>query len=155
MNEANSGGTRGIRTSVIISVLESYAVVRAQCRHLSRMFFSRSFAILSEDGQLVRDRRALREAGRTEQNDAAMRAAGGVHQNTFAIRRELFLDAMNGGYDESLCAGGGYGGDDVEFNHRYAQLVDAGLADRDVLGPEIHVYPDAAENAEFHGLSRS
>ena len=50
MNAMKSGGTRGIRTSVIISVLESYAVVRAQCRHLSRILPADWELILLDDG---------------------------------------------------------------------------------------------------------
>jgi hypothetical protein len=120
----------------------------------SRMLFPRSFAVLDECGRVLRDPAALCTVGWNLEQDQRLETVGKIHQNTFAIRRDLFLNAMQGGYDESLCAGGKYGGDDVEFNRRYAQLVAAGRAAPDVLGREIHVYPDPASNAEFHSLVR-
>src|SRR5262245_43804341 len=100
----------------------------------SRMLFHRSFAVL-EAGCVCRDRAVLQEYGWNEQEETRLAAGGNMHQNTFAIRRELFLDGMQGGYDESLCAGGKYGGDDVEFNERYAKLIALGQAESDILGP--------------------
>jgi len=121
----------------------------------SRMLFSRSFGILDETGALRRDTTSLRAHGWSEQEERRLAAGGNMHQNTFAVRRELFLEAMAGGYDESLCAGGKYGGDDGEFNERYAKLVAAGRLEPDVVGPEIHVYPDPASNVQFHSLARA
>jgi hypothetical protein len=120
----------------------------------SRMMFPRSFGVLDDQGRLSRDPALLHQFGWTGDGQAELDQHGKFHQNTFAIRRELFLDAMHGGYDESLCAGGKYGGDDVEFNERYRNLVACGRAEPDALGPEIFVYPDPASSALFHNLSR-
>ena len=120
----------------------------------SRMMFPRQFAVLNESGQIMRNSEILRTAGWSEEQEQHLAARGAIHQNTFAIRRDLFLEGMQGGYDEALCAGGRYGGDDVEFNHRYAGLVASGHAEPDVLGPRIFVYPDPASNKQFHNLSR-
>jgi hypothetical protein len=121
----------------------------------SRMMFPRSFAILDETGRIRRDQSALCACGWTQDQDDRLAGSGKIHQNTFAIRRSLFLDDLCGGYDRALCSSGKYGGDDVELNGRYAQLVSAGRAEADVLGPEIHVYPDPASSAKFHGLKRA
>ncbi len=120
----------------------------------SRMMFRRTFAVLDESGQIILEREALRSSGWDEEQEQHILADAAVHQNTFAIRRDLFLQGMHGGYDESLCAGGRYGGDDVEFNRRYAGLVASRHADPDELGPTIFVYPDPASSDKFHRLSR-
>jgi hypothetical protein len=121
----------------------------------SRMVFPRSFAILDDMGRIRSDQAALCACGWTQEQADRLAGSGKIHQNTFAIRRSLFLDDLCGGYDCALCSSGKYGGDDVELNRRYAQLVSAGRAEADVLGPEIHVYPDPASNAKFHGLKRA
>jgi hypothetical protein len=121
----------------------------------SRMVFPRTIAILDETGRIRRDQAALRAFGWTRDQNDRLTGNGKIHQNTFAIRRSLFLDSLCGGYDRALCSSGRYGGDDVELNGRYAQLVSAGRAEADVLGPEIHVYPDPASNSKFHSLKRA
>jgi hypothetical protein len=136
-------------------IVSPEAIAAARGFDGSRMLFPRAFAVLDEDGQVRRDPDSLRALGWTDADDDRPERGERVHQNTFAIRREVFLDAMQGGYDESLCAAGRYGGDDVDFNQRYRQLVVAGKVQPDVLGPEIFVYPDPASSTQFHSLSRN
>ncbi len=131
-----------------IDHIVSVEAVQAACNFSgARLMFPRTLATLDEAGKIVN----LSES----QVQDHMPVNQSVHQNIFAMRRELFLDEMHGGYDESLCAGGKYGGDDIEFNQRYAALVASGRAEPDVLGPRLFVYPDPASNRHFHNLSRA
>ena len=121
----------------------------------SRMLFPRAFAVLDDDGQVRRDPELLRAQGWKDEEGVGPPRGSRVHQNTFAIRRDLFVDGLQGGYDESLCGQGHYVPEDVEINGRYAQLVAAGRAAPDVLGREMYVYPDPASSDQFHDLERT
>jgi hypothetical protein len=80
-----------------------------------KLHWVRSPAILDADGRIVTDPAVLRDHGMTDR-------ASTVHGNSFLIRTALF--ARLGGYDERFC--GRYGGDDLDFNARYARLAAAG-----------------------------
>jgi predicted glycosyltransferase involved in capsule biosynthesis len=79
-----------------------------------KMEFSRTWAILDEDGTIIRDKDVLVDYGCKESDLSKVSS----HCNTFAIKKEIFNRL--GGYDEKFC--GKYGGDDVDFNKRYAEL---------------------------------
>jgi len=110
-----------------------------------KMHWYRRPAVLDADGMIVRDADVLRDYG--AQEDRA-----GVHGNSFVIRRTLF--ERLGGYDERFC--GRYGGDDIDFNKRYAQLVAAGTALPESVSGEGFVFPDPARDVHrlFHRLQR-
>ena len=111
-----------------------------------RMFWVRKPGILDDRGTVISDPMILRGHGVTE-------GLALVHPNSFVIRRTLFETL--GGYDERFC--GAYGGDDVDFNERYARLVELGLARvPDVIGQGF-VYPDPSFNGgrTFHSLERT
>lgn len=75
-----------------------------------------------------------------------------IHINSFLIRKPLF-DVL-GGYDEKFC--GRYGGDDVDFNRRYAELCRRGLARPEDVAGLGYVFPEPAQDRQgfFHRLPR-
>lgn len=74
-----------------------------------------------------------------------------IHPNSFVIKKTIW-EKMRG-YDEGFC--GNYGGDDVDFLQRFQHLVRIGEAkSSDVMGTG-YVFSDPAQNAFFHGLSRT
>lgn len=111
-----------------------------------KLHWTRVPGVLDDCGRIVTDRRTLVEHGMTDD-------APSVHANSFLIRRALF--AKLGGYDERYC--GSYGGDDVDFNSRYAELCRRGLARPEEVAGVGYVYPDPARDAQrlFHSLTRA
>lgn len=110
-----------------------------------KLHWERQPAILDELGNIRTDRETLVEHGMTDD-------APSVHGNSFMIRRELF--ELLGGYDERFC--GRYGGDDNDFNCRYAELCKFGLARPEEVRGRGFVYPEPAQDKRglFHGLGR-
>ncbi len=131
-----------------ILTIEALQAVESQCQ--DRIMFTRAFGVLDEGGGL-----------RTEWSDLVAYGAEtlqpecAVHPNTFGIRGSVFRDVLRG-YNEELCGRGHYGGDDIEFNERYHRLVKNGDLTPDALGPQIYVFPEAANDPKhlFHSLSR-
>jgi predicted glycosyltransferase involved in capsule biosynthesis len=111
-----------------------------------KLHWLRRPGVLDQCGRIVTDRAVLRDYGFT--NDAPS-----VHANSFMIRRQLFEDMS--GYDERFC--GRYGGDDVDFNARYARLCAQGRAQPEDVAGEGFVYPDPAKDAKnmFHSLRKA
>jgi hypothetical protein len=110
-----------------------------------KLHWYRTPAVLDADGFLVTERRVLLEHGMRDDGPS-------VHGNSFLIRRALF--ELLGGYDERFC--GAYGGDDIDFNVRYARLCERGLARPEEVAGLGHVFPDPARDVQrlFHSLSR-
>jgi hypothetical protein len=108
-----------------------------------KLHWLRRPGVLDEEGRIITDRATLVEYGLTDDTPS-------VHGNSFMIRRELF--ERLGGYDECFC--GHYGGDDVDFNARYARLCAAGVARPEEVKGEGFVYPNPALDAKriFHSL---
>ena len=110
-----------------------------------KLHWFRKQALLDEHGDLVTDPATLVAHGGKEPEH-------NVHSNSFLIRREFFQRL--GGYDERFC--GRYGGDDVDFNFRYARLCNEGVAwPVDVRG-EGYVISGREHNGKplFHSLPR-
>lgn len=108
-----------------------------------KMHWQRRPALLDEHGNLVTDREILVQHGMIDDSPS-------VHGNSFVIRRELF--ELLGGYDERFC--GKYGGDDIDFNRRYAELCKFGMARPEEVRGTAYVYPEPARDKAgwFHGL---
>jgi predicted glycosyltransferase involved in capsule biosynthesis len=108
-----------------------------------KLHWVRRPGILDEDGRGVTDPAVLRDYGLTDE-------APSIHANSFMIRRHLF--ELLGGYDERFC--GRYGGDDVDFNERYALLCRQGLARPEEVRGEGYVFPNPAADVKrlFHSL---
>jgi glycosyltransferase involved in cell wall biosynthesis len=102
-----------------------------------KLHWTRRPATLAADGTIIRG--------------AAVAGTPTVHVNSFCIRRALF--ERLGGYDDRFC--GQYGGEDHDFNRRYAALVRAGAAMPEIVAGEGWYYADAERSpALFHGLRR-
>jgi predicted glycosyltransferase involved in capsule biosynthesis len=110
-----------------------------------KLHWTRRPAILDAQGFICTAPRVLVEHGLTG-------ITSGVHGNSFLIRAELFW--LLGGYDERFC--GRYGGDDIDFNQRYARLCQKGLARLAEVRGAGFVYPDPARDLQglFHRLPR-
>lgn len=110
-----------------------------------KLHWVRKPAVLDEGGEIVTSEDALKAHGLTN-------ASSSVHVNSFMIRKELF--DLLGGYDEKFC--GAYGGDDVDFNSRYARLCELDIAKPDEVKGEGYAYPEPASDQKglFHSLSR-
>ena len=109
-----------------------------------RLFWRRRPGVLDGDGRVVTDRRVLLAHG-------MRREIVDVHLNSFLIRRTVF--ERLGGYDERFS--GQYGGDDHDFNRRYAALVRRGLARPHDIRGEGYRYPKTERFPElFHALPR-
>jgi predicted glycosyltransferase involved in capsule biosynthesis len=106
----------------------------------------RSPAALDQQGRLVRDEATLREYGWDG-------TPIGIAANMFAIRREIF-EALRG-YDERFC--GKYGGDDIDFNRRYAGLMTGAAPCKEETIPTGFVFPDPSADRMnlFHCTSRN
>lgn len=111
-----------------------------------KLHWTRVPGVLDAVGRILTDRQTLVEHGMTD-------GAASVHANSFMIRRELF--ARLGGYDERFC--GSYGGDDIDFNARYAELCRRGLARQEEVAGLGYVYPNPARDTRrlFHSLIRA
>jgi hypothetical protein len=116
--------------------------------------FPRKFAILDENGSIQTDHVTLLNYGLQEihkphsQYGYQTGAGPGIQ---LLLRKHWNL--LNG-YD-IIKHDAKYGGDDVDINHRYRDLlVLKGKATRHTNGPHIYVYPNAAWDAKhsFHKL---
>jgi hypothetical protein len=119
----------------------------AQCLTYTgdKLHWVRRPGILDAEGKVVTDKDTLRGHGLTDQ-------AEGVHPNSFLIRKALFQRL--GGYDERFC--GRYGGDDLDFNRRYDQLCQQGVARPAEVQGAGYFFPDPAYVPElFHSLRRT
>jgi glycosyltransferase involved in cell wall biosynthesis len=110
-----------------------------------KLHWRRRPGILDENGSIVTDQTVLEAHGLAHE-------LPDVHVNSFMIRRDLF--DLLGGYDERFCSS--YGGDDVDFNDRYARLCELGVAKRDEVMGEGFAYPDPSLDGGkmFHSLPR-
>jgi glycosyltransferase involved in cell wall biosynthesis len=132
-------------------ILSAKAVATAAIFAGDRLLFQRRHGVLDESGVLQTDSESL---ARFAARKVGEKPDFPVHQNTFVIRRDVFLEKL-GGYDEAFGARGEYGGDDVDFNSRYAELVKTGQLRPDAMGPPIYVFPEPAESTLFHRLARN
>lgn len=145
---ARNIGTRLARAGRLLFFDIDHIVTDDVLRHClayagDKLHWTRVPGVLDELGRIVTDRQTLVEHGLTDDRPS-------VHANSFLIRRELFEGL--GGYDERFC--GAYGGDDVDFNERYAALCRRGLARPAEVGGLGYVYPDPARDVcrLFHTL---
>tara|TARA_R110000824_G_scaffold242332_2_gene431011 strand:- start:1136 stop:1900 length:765 start_codon:yes stop_codon:yes gene_type:complete len=112
-----------------------------------KLVFRRKFAIIDEKLEICRDKKVLMDYGCKE----ADLEKSGSHANTFAMKREIFIDLLNG-YDEKFC--GKHGGDDTDLNKRYGELHYKKLVNKHVMGSLIYVYPNPRKDVKriFHDL---
>lgn len=111
-----------------------------------KLHWVRRPGVLDDNGNTVTSEETLKDYGLAD-------SVPSVHVNSFMIRKELF--DLLGGYDEKFC--GTYGGDDVDFNNRYARLCQLSLARPDETMGEGYVYLEPASDQKglFHSLTRA
>jgi len=117
----------------------------------NKMVFPRLFATLSKDGIVRTDELSLMRYGWVE-NEQKKGKGTGAGFGVFVMRRTCW-DLLHG-YNMQRFGEGGYGNDDVDINHRYADLCRAGKATPHKVGSPMYVYPSAAYDAQemFHSL---
>ena len=109
---------------------------------------------MKQIGKINQDEQLLYLYGLPEKLYAERGLNAGMHPNTFGIRRDIFLDMLNG-YDERYC--GRYGGDDVDFGKRYGHLCrKLHLVKPHIVGRPMFVYPAPREDKReiFHSTRR-
>src|SRR5262249_30917982 len=103
-------------------VLSPEAIQAASEFRGARLMFERLHGVLDQAGCLRTDERSLSKFGVLPNSPSP-----GPHPNTFVVRRDIFLDLLQG-YNEELASRGVYGGDDIDLNRRYDELVRTGQA---------------------------
>jgi hypothetical protein len=116
-----------------------------------KMIFRRKFAVLGDNGDIIRDHDILREYGCQDKDLEAV----GSHANTFIMKKSIFCDLLNG-YDLKFC--GKHGGDDTNLSRRYGELHYNGnqVQKHSMAKNLIYVYPDPNKDVKrvFHKLRR-
>jgi hypothetical protein len=113
-----------------------------------KMVFRRKYAILDDNGNIVRDKDLLKEYGCQDKDLEAISS----HANTFVMRKYIFNNLLKG-YDNKFL--GRYGGDDTDINKRYGELHYKGLVERGIQAKGmVYVYPDPRKDVKrlFHDL---
>ncbi len=117
-----------------------------------KMVFRRKFAVLDDNGNVIRDHDILRDYGCKDKDLEACSS----HANTFVMKKHIFCNLLNG-YDHKFL--GKYGGDDSDLNRRYGELHYNGKqVERNVIAKGmIYVYPDPSRDVKkvFHDLRRN
>ena len=130
-----------------------------------KMVFPRHFGILDMKGRITQDKDALLAFGLNRERYRRRNVGAGYHTNTFAIKKSLFMQMD--GFDPKYCesefhVGGQFMSEERDFYLRYQRYVKQGLAQPEVVGPRLYVYPTGRfqETGEqnpfglFHGTSR-
>jgi hypothetical protein len=116
-----------------------------------KMIFRRKYAVLDDNGNVVRDHEILKEYGCQDKDLETV----GSHANTFIMRKTVFCDLLNG-YDLKFC--GKHGGDDTDLSKRYGELhYNNKQVEKHVMAKNmIYVYPDPNKDIKkvFHSLRR-
>jgi glycosyltransferase involved in cell wall biosynthesis len=136
-------------------ILPKKVVLQAYEFQGDKMGFSRSFAILSHNGDIFNDPESLFKYGMGRKRYAKRGTKVYRHTNTFVMRKKVF-EAI-GGYRESLCDKGIQWHRDDSYLHRdYRRHCAKGSCQPEVMGGEVHVFPAVAEDPKklFHRLGR-
>jgi hypothetical protein len=105
-----------------------------------KMLFRRRFAILDEEGRLVRDKGKLIEWGLNPRGIRDKDLSDGTHGNTWVMRKAVFTEL--GGYCLKRCNSGTHlQGEDRDFNHRFRNAARAGRYKPEQGGPPIYFFP--------------
>ena len=136
-------------------ILPKETVLQAYEFRGDKMGFTRSFAVLSNNGDIFTDPESLFKYG---MNKRRYRRRGGrvyQHTNTFVMRKKVFKEI--GGYKEYLCNKGIQAHrDDSRLYSDYRKHVAKGRCQPEVTGGEVHVFPASASDPKklFHRLNR-
>ena len=121
-----------------------------------RMFFSRQFGVLDENGNLVNDRHTLKSYGLKDRHFTSSNFYKG-HRNNFVINKSLFNDM--GGYNEDIAPYSQIDGPDSAFKRVWNKFLRTGKAvDYSGYRPTLYMIPNgrfcAFQCGMFHKLSR-
>jgi len=120
-----------------------------------KMSFSRSFGILSKNGEIYTDIDSLLKYGLTKRRYRQRENKTYRHTNTFVMRKKIFEEI--GGYKERLCNRGvQYHRDDSHLHQQYRRHCEAGKCLPTEMGGMVYVFPAVARDPKklFHKLSR-
>jgi hypothetical protein len=115
-----------------------------------KMVFRRKFAILDDNGEVIRDHETLKEYGCQDKDLEVISS----HANTFVMKKRIFCNLLKG-YDHKFL--GKYGNDDVDLNKRYGELFKDNKVNRHIVAESMmYVYPDPRKDVKniFHDLRK-
>lgn len=110
-----------------------------------KMRFKREFAILDEEGRIVRDHETMKAWGLSEERIRSKGLRMPPHPNNFVMRRDLFWKM--GGYLENRVGLPYPQREDGEFKRRWIEFVADGHAQDSDHRPTIYMFP----NGQFCG----
>ena len=121
-----------------------------------RMFFTRQFGVLDENGNLVNDRDVLKSYGLKNRHFTSSNFYKG-HRNNFVIKKSLFNEM--GGYSEDIAPYSQIDGPDSAFKRVWNKFLRAGKAvDYTGYRPTLYMIPNgrfcAFQCGMFHKLTR-
>jgi len=130
-----------------------------------KMVFPRAFGIFDMQGNIIADADQLLRFGLSQGWYKRRGLGAGAHTNTFAMKKSLFVDLD--GFEPKYCescfhVGGKYMSEERHFYLKFARHVRLGLAQPEVSGPMVYVYPigrfhetgDENPCGLFHSTSR-
>jgi len=136
-------------------IIPKKTVIQAYKFNGDKMGFKRSFAILSNNGDIFNDPESLFKYGFSKVRYAKRGTSVYRHTNTFVMRKKVFKAI--GGYRERLCDKGvQWHRDDSFLNRDYRRHCAKGLCEPEVIGGDVYVFPDVAGDPKklFHSLGR-
>jgi len=120
-----------------------------------KMEFSRSFGVLSKNGEIYTDRDSLLKYGLTPRRYRHKENKTYRHTNTFVMRKKVFKEI--GGYKERLCNRGvQWHRDDSHLHQQYGRHRAEGKCLPSEQGGVVYVFPAVSKDPKklFHNLSR-
>lgn len=120
-----------------------------------KMGFTRSLAILDENGRISQIPEVLFEYGLSKERYLEKGLNVCRHVNTFVMRKRIFQEID--GYNPKCCKGGRHPTrDDAHLQGKYRRYCKAGKCKPEEQGPEVYVFPatDGESGRLFHKLNR-
>ena len=136
-------------------ILPKEVVMEAYKFRGDKMGFTRSFAILSHNGEIFKDPESLFKYGFNRNQYTRRGRRVYIHTNTFVMRKKIFEEI--GGYKERLCNKGIHAHlDDSHLYRQYENYQAAGKCLPQEMGGEVYVFPETSIDPKklFHKMSR-
>jgi len=120
-----------------------------------KMRFTRSFAILNNHGEIIKEPEVLFGYGLSRNRYKKRGLHITYHVNTFAMRKRIF-EEIDGYHPKCSQIGKHDIYDDNHLYGKYRRYCKAGKCRPEELGPEIHVFPASVQDPKrlFHNLER-
>ena len=136
-------------------ILPKETILEAYGFRGDKMGFTRSFAVLSNNGDIFKDSESLFKYGFSKNRYNRRGTNVYRHTNTFVMRKKVFEEI--GGYKERLCNKGvQYHRDDSHLYQQYGRYCRKGKCLPQEIGGVVHVFPAVNRDPKklFHRLSR-